>query len=101
MQGYRAAGQLERVRETLRWGADYLMVCHTGRNRFVGQVRWRKGGKGEVMVERDLERGLLVRPQQSCEWGPSRTKYMWVSWVLLQALINERRRRKTDHSLTA
>ena len=37
-EGYRLAGQLEELRETVRWGTDYLMKAHTAESELYGQV---------------------------------------------------------------
>lgn len=36
--GYEKAGQLAKVKESLRWVNDYLIKCHTAPNEFYGQV---------------------------------------------------------------
>jgi len=36
--GFKAAKQLGEIRDTLRWGADYLMACHVGPSTFIGQI---------------------------------------------------------------
>ena len=36
--GFKAAKQMTRMRDTLRWGADYLMACHTSPDTYVGQI---------------------------------------------------------------
>ncbi len=36
--GVKTAKQMKRYRETLRWGADYLMACHVSPDAYVGQI---------------------------------------------------------------
>lgn len=36
--GFKAARQLGKIRDALRWGADFLMASHTGPATFVGQI---------------------------------------------------------------
>ena len=37
-EGYEKAGQMEYARDSLKWGTDYMMKCHTDTNEFWGQV---------------------------------------------------------------
>jgi len=37
-QGYKEAGQWDYYLDAIRWGADYFMKCHTGKNEFYFQV---------------------------------------------------------------
>jgi len=36
--GYKKAGQWEYMKDLLRWGMDYFIKCHTGKNELYGQV---------------------------------------------------------------
>jgi hypothetical protein len=38
-QGFAAAGRMGAVKDSVRWGADYLMAAHLKNNSFVVQVR--------------------------------------------------------------
>lgn len=49
---YARSGQLDYLLETLRWGADYLVKCHTAPNEFWGQV-----GRG------DLDHASWIAPE--------------------------------------
>ncbi|ORX57763.1 putative cellulase, partial [Piromyces finnis] len=37
-EGYKSAGQWEYILDAVRWGADYFMKCHTGKNELYAQV---------------------------------------------------------------
>jgi len=37
-EGFESAGQVEWIRDNLKWGADFLMGCHTGINEVVVQI---------------------------------------------------------------
>lgn len=53
-EGYRLAGQLEQLRETVRWGTDYLLKCHTADYELYGQI-----GNSE------LDHNQWTRPEDS------------------------------------
>ena len=53
-EGYRLAGELEQLRETVRWGTDYLLRCHTAEYELYGQV-----GNSE------LDHNQWTRPEDS------------------------------------
>lgn len=37
-EAYIAAGQLEKIRETVKWSTDYFIKCHVSEDVFYGQV---------------------------------------------------------------
>jgi len=36
--GFEAAGQMDYLKSTLKWGTDYFIACHSGATEFTGQV---------------------------------------------------------------
>ena len=59
-EGYRLAGELEQLRETVRWGTDYLLRCHTAEYELYGQV-----GNSE------LDHNQWTRPEDSTTPRPA------------------------------
>ena len=59
-EGYRLAGQLEQLMETVRWGTDYLLKCHTAEYELYGQV-----GNSE------LDHNQWTRPEDSTTPRPA------------------------------
>jgi len=51
-EGYKKAGQWEYMKDLLKWGMDYFVKCHTGKNELYGQV-----GNGS------LDHGAWVPPE--------------------------------------
>lgn len=37
-EGFKAGKQLSKIRETLRWGADFLVGCHVAPTKLIGQI---------------------------------------------------------------
>ncbi|KAF2358940.1 Glycoside hydrolase family 9, partial [Trinorchestia longiramus] len=58
--GYTAAGQVEHVKEAIKWGTDYFLKCHTANLTFYAQV-----GDG------DIDHAYWGRPEEMTMERPS------------------------------
>eukprot|EP00624_Nannochloropsis_granulata_P000151 evm.model.NODE_10548_length_9450_cov_24.264868.1 len=49
---YSAAGELQHMRQTVKWGLDFLVKSHTGESEFYVQVGREGGKEGKGRCER-------------------------------------------------
>ena len=61
--GHDTASQTTFAQDMLRWGADFLMACHTAPNTFVGQI-----------ADPDVDHALWERPEDDTSKRPA---YTW------------------------
>ena len=63
--GHEAAGQLEYGRDALRWGADFLISCHTAPGTFVGAI-----------ADPTVDHAMWSRPEDDTSNRPA---YVWTA----------------------